>query len=706
MTTLWLRDTTNNGITGTGDGILYDMVDVQGAASATSVTNTTASGTEIQLTDTAGGSTLAWISGRAPSGGFTLTSTDIWINALESSMNANVGGRYRVFKRTSAGVLTELGGGPFNDGVEFATALTTMTWSGNVTDTAFAEDDRILLRVYLTNVGTMASGFTATIDFGGTGAFDAHFNIAETVSFKAESAGADLTLSKTLGAATSAATATVDVSASLAKTLGALTSSARATVDTNNASLAKTLGAVTSSATATVDISAALAKTLGNATLSATLEAAAQSADFSLAKTLANATSSASATVDVDAALSKTLGAVTSSSAATVTIDAALAKTLGALTSSATATVAVDAALSKTLGALTVVSAASVSDDATLTKTLGALTASATATVAVDASLTKTLGAATLAATATVDDSAALSKTLANATTSAQATVDVTASLTKTLGNATLVSDLTAASAGEFSLTKTLANATLVAPATVDVTASLAKTLANATLASTATVDDSATLSKTLGTVTASAQATVDVAASLAKTLGSVTLAGTLATANAGELALSKTLGDATASAQATVDVSAAMSRTLADATAFATATVGSLIDAVAPPTGMGPGWGVFGHHHPTYTKRKKRVEDTEQDLIRAYEDATGITAERERIAAIQELKRAAATALSVAKREDDAELQRVSREIIALKKFELTATAYLNRVGEILAQLQAQEADDMEALEMIARLV
>lgn len=117
----------------------------------------------------------------------------------------------------------------------------------------------------------------------------------------------------------------------------------------------------------------------------------------------------------------------------------------------------------------------------------------------------------------------------------------------------------------------------------------------------------------------------------------------------------------------------------------------------------MGPGWNLF---HPPTRKRKKRVEDVEQDLVRAFEDATGITAERERIAAIQELKRAAATALSIAKREDDAELQRVSRDIIALKKLELTATAYLNRVGEILAHLQAQDDDDMEALNMIVRLV
>jgi len=114
----------------------------------------------------------------------------------------------------------------------------------------------------------------------------------------------------------------------------------------------------------------------------------------------------------------------------------------------------------------------------------------------------------------------------------------------------------------------------------------------------------------------------------------------------------------------------------------------------------MGPGWNLF---HPP-GKRKKRVEDVEQDLVRAFEDATGITAEREQLAAIQELKRAAATALSVAKREDDAGLQAVAQRVIALRTIK-SANAYLERVGEVLAALKVQEQDDMEALMLMARL-
>jgi hypothetical protein len=184
---LFLRNSQTHGITGTGDGILYDMLSSAGAASDTAVTNTAASGTQIQATKTAGGSTIAWISERAPVGGFTLTNTNISMWQIESSMNANVGGRYRLFKRATNGTITEIGGGPFDDGVEMQTSNTEDAWGGDVTDTFIAEDERLILRYYGTNIGTMAGSFTWTLTFnaadGSTG--DSFFNIAETVSFKA-----------------------------------------------------------------------------------------------------------------------------------------------------------------------------------------------------------------------------------------------------------------------------------------------------------------------------------------------------------------------------------------------------------------------------------------------------------------------------------------------------------------------------------------
>jgi hypothetical protein len=182
-TQLFLRNTQLNGIGAT----YFDLLAVEGGGIVQAVVNTAGSGTEIQWTQTAGGTLIQWISGRAPAGGFTLTSTDIQIQAQESNMSANCGGRYRVFKRTAAGSESELGGGPFNDGVEFNTFITAMTWVGNVTDEAFAEDDRILLKVYITNVGTMAAGFNCTLSYNVV-SVDSFLNIAETVVFKPEAA--------------------------------------------------------------------------------------------------------------------------------------------------------------------------------------------------------------------------------------------------------------------------------------------------------------------------------------------------------------------------------------------------------------------------------------------------------------------------------------------------------------------------------------
>ena len=183
-TKLFLRNTAANAISN-----FYDMVVAAGASAGTGVVNTAAGGTQIQWTRTAGGTVLEWISGRVPSGGFTLAGTisfSIW--AKESNMLANIGARARVFKRTAAGSESEVGGGPYNDGVEFGTGDAEMTWTGTPTSTAFSENDRIIVRYYITNVGTMATGYTGTITYNAADAAtgDSFFQINENVTFKSE----------------------------------------------------------------------------------------------------------------------------------------------------------------------------------------------------------------------------------------------------------------------------------------------------------------------------------------------------------------------------------------------------------------------------------------------------------------------------------------------------------------------------------------
>lgn len=175
---LFFRNTQTTGI-----GTKYDAITTAGTSADTSVTNTTAGGTEIQATKTAGGSVVDFISGRTPVGGATFTSAVIYFWAKASVDTVNAGIRFRIYKRTNAGVETELTGSPFDSGVTLSTFNSLYEVTCNFADTALAEDDRLVFRPYLVNIGTMGVG-TVTLSFNGAisaitpVAFDAVSNAA------------------------------------------------------------------------------------------------------------------------------------------------------------------------------------------------------------------------------------------------------------------------------------------------------------------------------------------------------------------------------------------------------------------------------------------------------------------------------------------------------------------------------------------------
>lgn len=254
---LYLRSTQTNGIGST----YYDLSETAGALLDDATVTTTASGTEIQFTKTAGGAIAQWVSGRAPPGGFTLTSVNASIRAIESGAAVNAGLRLRVFKREAAGTETEIAGGPFDDGVELPTAPSAAyTFTADVTDTAFAEDDRVLLKVYATNIGTMAAG-TATLGFNeadGT-AGDSYVVFFPSVAFKAEDAGSALSAAGVSTATLSgASSAQANLSAAGAATAqfagasagsGALSAIGAGTATFEGAQIAGAEGALDSSGT-------------------------------------------------------------------------------------------------------------------------------------------------------------------------------------------------------------------------------------------------------------------------------------------------------------------------------------------------------------------------------------------------------------------------------------------------------------------------
>jgi hypothetical protein len=171
VTKLYFRNTQANGIT-SGGVACYDLLTTQGSTVDTAVVTATASGTDIQWTKTAGGSILVFATGRVPSGGWTITQADIAAWFKESVATVNAGARVRFYK-WSGGTETLIVGSPFDDGVEFTTTDAEYTWLADVTDTALAEDDRLIVKLYLTNVGTMGAGdatFSFNTDTGSGGA--------------------------------------------------------------------------------------------------------------------------------------------------------------------------------------------------------------------------------------------------------------------------------------------------------------------------------------------------------------------------------------------------------------------------------------------------------------------------------------------------------------------------------------------------------
>lgn len=183
-TTLYLRNTVdNNADTLTA---YEDVLSASGASAQTKTANTTASGTEIALGQ--------WITGRVPAGGITnLQVLTLNIYGFESNLNANCTFGVRAYKRTAAGAESELlSTGRVNDNVEFpSTSVSLMNWTFTPNQNhTFAENDRIVFKLYASNFGTMASGRVVTLNYGnGTGTpSGSNIVLTETITFKAEPA--------------------------------------------------------------------------------------------------------------------------------------------------------------------------------------------------------------------------------------------------------------------------------------------------------------------------------------------------------------------------------------------------------------------------------------------------------------------------------------------------------------------------------------
>jgi hypothetical protein len=164
---LFLRDTASD-LGGAGQKALSTT---RGSSSVNAITTTTVSGTNIQVTTTAGGQALTWFSG--PLLAQTITGTvDVNIRGRESATTVNAGAGILIERTNSSGVvqstilsdrtvpgtITEY---TTSDAAKTSTALA-------ITSTTFSANDRIKVTLKVRNVGTMAAGTTTNTYDGPT----------------------------------------------------------------------------------------------------------------------------------------------------------------------------------------------------------------------------------------------------------------------------------------------------------------------------------------------------------------------------------------------------------------------------------------------------------------------------------------------------------------------------------------------------------
>lgn len=123
----------------------------------------------------------------------------------------------------------------------------------------------------------------------------------------------------------------------------------------------------------------------------------------------------------------------------------------------------------------------------------------------------------------------------------------------------------------------------------------------------------------------------------------------------------------------------------------------------VRPPTqGAGPGWNLF---HPV-SERKRKADTLEADLRRAFERADEAETPRETKAAVRELKQTAAKVIAAAETISDTELTALAGALASLAKMEVGIVAYLENMRAIIKQSRKQEADDQDAMLLMAMLL
>jgi len=156
-----------SGLGGAGQRALSQR---RGRASSTVITTTTASGTNIQVTATAGGQALTWFS-EPLTQGITISGTvTVNIRGLENATATNAGRGILIERTNNAGTVQSSIVADTSVPTTITEFTTTDAANGAATyaptSTAMVAGDRIKVTLKIRNVGTMAAG-TATISHDG-----------------------------------------------------------------------------------------------------------------------------------------------------------------------------------------------------------------------------------------------------------------------------------------------------------------------------------------------------------------------------------------------------------------------------------------------------------------------------------------------------------------------------------------------------------
>ena len=165
-----------------------------GAAVTTSVTNTTASGTSIQVTATGGGSTIAWMS-EPVSNTPTLSGTEtLNFYGKEASAANNASVQFSLYKYSGGSLGSAFCTGTW--GTELTTSIATHAPTCAASSTSFAAGDRLVLKAFVVNcatsgcpTGTMGRVSRRNSYYDGPTASsdgDTNLALAETVTFNPE----------------------------------------------------------------------------------------------------------------------------------------------------------------------------------------------------------------------------------------------------------------------------------------------------------------------------------------------------------------------------------------------------------------------------------------------------------------------------------------------------------------------------------------